>query len=414
MSTALGHLRVVDISTDLGWVCGRLLAGLGADVIRVETSADHGGVHTPPFTGDDPVSLAREAGNAGKRSLALDLAREEAIAVVRKLVERADVFVESFTPGYLDSLGLGHADLTAVNPRLVYVSITPYGQTGPYSGFRASDLTLQAMGGLAWLCGDPDRAPTRIGAPQAAVLAGAQAATASVLGCMLANVTGEGTHVDVSAQEAVTWGLVPTRQVWELSHLLIMRAGTARSFSDRRIRVIYPCQDGHAAVFGVIGRELPTLIEWLDDAGIEHDLRDDYWKRLSEAGTEAATQPDFDHVADLIAQLSMTYGREELAQEAQRRRIIVYPVYGPLDLLRHGCLHDREHFEHVTLVNGESADIPGAPFRFSKTPWQVAVAPRLGADTRGILEELGYAPAEVARLEDAGVVQWARGTAEVR
>lgn len=406
MKGALGHIRVLDLATELGWYCGKLFAGLGANVTHVEPIAGDPGRKVGPFVtgaGGD-LSLFWEAGNAGKRSIAVNLDNDGGCEVLRRLITNTDILIESFAPGFLESIGLSWEELQRLNPRLVHVSITPYGTSGPYSGFRASDLTLQAMGGLAWLCGNPDRAPTHLGAPQSAIMAGAQGAIGALLAYMEAVRDQRAVRVDVSAQEALTWGMIPTRQIWELSRMLIMRAGPARSFSDRRIQVIYECVDGHAAVFGVIGRELPTLIKWLDDLGIDHDLHDEHWTQLSQAGTTAANQADFDHVAGFIAQLAARYEREAFTREAQLRRIIVYPVYGSLDLLSHSCLLDRGFFEDVTLANGCSARMPGAPFRFSHTPWCVEPAPALSQHAVQVLSEAGYGDVAIGRLREAGVV----------
>ena len=414
MAGALGHIRVLDLATELGWYCGKLFAGLGANVIRVEPVNGDPGRRVGPFAhgGDGDVSLFWEAGSAGKRSVAVDLESEDGREILRRLITNTDILIESFSPGFLESIGFSWDQLQHLNPQLVYVSITPYGASGPYSEFRASDLTLQAMGGLSWLCGDADRAPTRLGAPQSMIMAGAQGAIGAMLGYTEAVRNRRAVRVDVSAQEAITWGLIPTRQVWELSHMLIMRAGPARSFSDRRIQVIYQCADGHAAVFGVIGRELPTLIGWLDELGIEHDLHDEHWTQLGQAGTPAANQTDFDHVAGFIATLARRFEREEFAREAQQRRIIVYPVYGSIDLLSHSCLLEREFYEEITLANGQIARVPGAPFRFSETPWQVKAAPALGEHAAEVLGEVGYDDAAIERLQSATVVSVAPRTKE--
>ena len=185
-SRALAGLRVVDLTRALGALCGKILADLGADVLRIEPPGGHPLRRRAPLA--DGVA-AEEAGlgwwayAAGCDSAVLDLDREDDRARLLDLARRADVLLESFSPGYLSRLGLGWEPLHRANPALVLTSITPFGQTGPHAGFRGPELVLQAMGGMIHHVGDPDRPPVRVGGDQAALQAGGQAAIGTLMAC---------------------------------------------------------------------------------------------------------------------------------------------------------------------------------------------------------------------------------------
>ncbi|MFQ5699502.1 MAG: CoA transferase, partial [Myxococcota bacterium] len=178
----LSHLRVLDLSDERGIVCGWMLAELGADVIGIEPPGGSSLRGRAPFAGGEPDperSLHWWAYGRGRRSVCLDLDTREGREAARALAERTDVLIESDAPGVLAARGLGYEDLAHVNPGLVYVSITPFGQTGPKARWRGTDLTVLASGGPLWLCGDEDRPPVRVSVPQAFPHAAAEAAAAA-------------------------------------------------------------------------------------------------------------------------------------------------------------------------------------------------------------------------------------------
>lgn len=208
----LSGIRVLDLATPHGELAGRLLADLGAEVIKVEPPGgcdardrapfDHSG---GPSTGQ---SLYWAALGLGKRSVVLDLDDPGDRSSFIDMVRSTDVLVESYTPGFLDQRGLGYAALSAVNPGLVYASITPFGQHGPKAEWPATDLTIEAASGRLSLQGDHDRPPLPIGYPQAAFHAGAQAATDVVIALNERAISGLGQHLDLSMQEAMIWSLM--------------------------------------------------------------------------------------------------------------------------------------------------------------------------------------------------------------
>jgi crotonobetainyl-CoA:carnitine CoA-transferase CaiB-like acyl-CoA transferase len=155
----LSKYLVLDLTDDKGLFCTKILADLGADVLRIDKP-----VKTLPhgYKADQEKNWLHVAYNRNKRSVTLDIESGKGRIILKKLARKADVLVESFHPGYMDQLGIGYSHLRKVNPRLVMVSITPFGQTGPYRDFQACDMTLQAMGGIMAVTGPPDMPPTNV------------------------------------------------------------------------------------------------------------------------------------------------------------------------------------------------------------------------------------------------------------
>jgi crotonobetainyl-CoA:carnitine CoA-transferase CaiB-like acyl-CoA transferase len=215
-------------------------------------------------------------------------------------------------------------------------------------------------------------------------------------------------------QHAVSWTVIPTRQYWEMNHLITERGGTSRAFGDQVRRIIFPCADGHIALMGVVNaREWGPLVEWLAGEGLADDLGDSSWQILAEnAGpgtlTQAAmTDEELAHVYDILGRFFLTHGKAELAAEARGRGIMLMPVHTPRDLLEHPQLIARDFYrplEHPELE--QTLCYPGAPYRLSETPWQLRHrAPLIGEHNEAIYGgELGLSRAELAILMAAGAI----------
>ena len=215
----LDPYRVLDLCDERGLLAGKILADMGADVVQVEPPGGSPARNVGPFHGDDPnpeKSLFWWAYAANKRSITLDLENRDGQDLLRKLVAKSDFLIESFAPGYLENLGLDYGQLSAINPRLVMVSITPFGQDGPYSNYQASDIVGMALGGFMYLTGDDDRAPVRISFPHFYLHGGAAGATAAMLAHTYRVTSGQGQYVDVSCQQAVAKTLAHAPQIWDI------------------------------------------------------------------------------------------------------------------------------------------------------------------------------------------------------
>ncbi|HLF70970.1 MAG TPA: CoA transferase, partial [Dehalococcoidia bacterium] len=216
----LAGIRVLDLATPRAEIAGRMLADLGADVLKVEPPSGAAARKLPPFV-DGPERRGSQSGRSAsdqslywaalalnKRSAVIDLDAEAGRERLRALTRHADVLIESYDPGTLDAAGLGYEALSALNPGLVYVSVTPFGQHGPKALWPATELTLEAAGGRISIQGDRDRPPLPIGYPQAAFHAGARAAADAIIALNERAVSGRGQRLDTSMQEAVIWMLM--------------------------------------------------------------------------------------------------------------------------------------------------------------------------------------------------------------
>ena len=205
----LSLYRVLDLTDEKGLFCGKLLGDLGADVIKIERPGGNPARNIGPFYHDEPQSeksLFWWAFNTSKRGITLDIENAEGQENFKKLVDTADFIIESFPPGYLAKLGLDYPALQQINPGIIMVSISPFGQTGPYKDFKGPDIVVWAMGGHMYPFGDADRPPVRISHHSQAYLhAGVEAAVGAMMALYHRQMTGQGQQVDLSIQDTIAW-----------------------------------------------------------------------------------------------------------------------------------------------------------------------------------------------------------------
>ena len=246
----LGPYRVLDLTEGgVNWA-GRLLSDMGADVIKVEPPGGSPTRNRGPFYQDEPHperSLYWTAYNLNKRGVTLDLERPEGQDLFTRLAATSDFILESSTPGTMRDLGLGYEQMSALNPGIIYTSITPFGQSGPYARYKTTDMALWAMGGALYVCGDGDRPPARVSVPQAEHQGGAQGAAGSLIALFARHATGEGQHVDISIQAAVIRVLMNAASNSVLMGVNIERGGGTKKFEDLTVRDVFPTLDGYIA-----------------------------------------------------------------------------------------------------------------------------------------------------------------------
>src|SRR4051812_38678106 len=221
--SALEGLRVLDLAGPMGAYCGKLMADLGADVIRVEPPAGDVGRQLPPFYEGKPGperSLFYWHFNTNKRGVTLNLDTNGGRELLRELAKNADVLIETFQPGYLASIGLGYADLEKMNPGIIVTSITPFGQAGPFKDYVGEELIGQASGGLLWMCGWPDRRPVMMGGGPAMHQASAEGTAGTLIALEWREATGEGQQVDVSVQACMPLTLMASMPEYHRSGVL--------------------------------------------------------------------------------------------------------------------------------------------------------------------------------------------------
>src|SRR5262245_25419660 len=267
---ALSPYRVLDLTDARAGLAAMVLAGLGADVIKVEPPGGSDVRRAEPLVPGVPdavASLRLHAFERGKRSVVLDLTSARGRADFLALVASADIVIENAGPDAMDARGLGFAALREARPDLVYVAISPFGQTGPYAHHLATDLTLAAMGGMMSLLGEPDRRPVRITVPQTWYHAAVESALAALVAHQRALQSGEAQLVDVSVQAAVFWTGLNAMIAHAIQGKNIERNGTWLQLSTLATPLVYPCADGEVTLIFTTDT-LRGLIPWMVESGV--------------------------------------------------------------------------------------------------------------------------------------------------
>src|SRR5262245_8439791 len=269
-NTCLSPYRVLDLTDARAGLGAMVLAGLGADVIKVEPPGGCDARRTAPLVPGLPSALASlhfHAFERGKRSVVLDLESESGRADFTALVSSADFLIENAGPGAMEARGLGFAALREARPGLVYVAISPFGQDGPYARHLATDLTLSAMGGMMSLLGEPDRRPVRVTVPQTWHHAAVESALAALVAHQRAQQSGEAQFVDVSVQAAVFWTGLNAMIAHAIQGKNIERNGTWLQLSTLATPLVYPCADGEVTLIFTTDT-LRGLIPWMVESGV--------------------------------------------------------------------------------------------------------------------------------------------------
>ena len=404
--------RALDLTDEKGFLCGKILAELGVDVIKVERPGGDRARNIGPYWHDqtDPgKSLYWFAYNSSKRGITLNLEAEEGKNIFRNLVRTADFIIESFAPGDLDKLRFGYSELSRIKKDIILTSITPFGQKGLYSHYQATDLTIMGMAGELFLTGDSDRRPVNMSLPQACLHAGADAA----VGCMLAHhhrrKTGEGQHVDISMQQSAAWFLAQTIPHWDVEKLILGRVGTFRTSSRGTLqRQVWPCKDGFVFFFMIGGQQgaktCRQLVKWMNEERMANEFLQTYkWERFDMA---SATQELIDRISQPIAEFFKTRTKKEALVAAMSRNISICPLMGMEDLLVDPNLAARGFWmqlEHSEL----QATIP-YPKQFARSSENEMAtrfrAPLIGEHNAEIYGELGLKPERIAELKQAGAI----------
>ncbi len=406
---SLSNLRIIDFTGELGPYASKLYTGLGADVIHIE-----------PITGDPLRDVGpfykNQAGkesslqfvyyNSGKRGIALDLNKKNGRELFVELCKDADLLFESFPPGYLESLGLSYDVLSAVNPKLVQTSITPFGSFGPYSSYPGSDLTCSALGGFLYLAGIDNEKPVRACDNQSYRMAEVYAAVGSSIAALFAQRTGVGQFVDVSCMEAVGMALETAAQCWDLEGVL--RRGRGR---EAGTATIHPCKDGFVALVAIMGRNKvmwDPFVEWMKDEGVEE------WEIFDNANWINASYRESKEGYDLFCRIferfSMKHTKQYLYDAGQAHRVAISPVSNGKDLLENPQLNYHEFWKPLyhEPVGGEVL-CPGPPYDFGSLKWSLGdFAPIFGQHTAEVLVECGYSRDEINALDREGVIHVAK------
>jgi len=409
----LSHCQALDLTDDKGYLCGKILADLGADVIKIERPGGDPGRSIGGFWGDVPdpeKSLYWFAYNSNKRGITLNIETADGREIFRRLVKTADFVIESFPPGYMDKLGIGYSDLSSLNKGIIMASITPFGQEGPYRDYKDSDIVIMGMSGTMYQTGESDGPPVHISMSQACLHAGADAAVGSMIAYYYREMTGEGQHVDVSMQQSAAWFQANAVPTWELNKRILKRAGAFRAGMSKDVgqRQVWPCKDGYV-FFNVIGgrtgaKTLSALVEWMDSEGLATDfLLNMDWDSFD---MFTVTREEMDSISEPVGKFFRRHTRKELLESAVPRGVSIGPLSSMQDLLNDECLNTRnfwKEIEHPEL--GTSITYPREFVKSSENDCSIQFrAPLIGEHNEEVYKEIGLSQQELIRLKQAGTI----------
>ncbi len=411
----LDGVRVVDLTHYFsGPYCTKLLATLGADVIKIERPGSGDPMRSlGPFAsalmpkatagqGQRSTHDEREENgawflylNTSKKSLTLDLKSDDGKRVLRDLVASSQILVENFAPGVLDRLALGYDELRSVNPELVMTSISNYGQTGPRRDWKAAEINLYAAGGLMNITGEPEYEPLKEGAPLSQLGAGQNAFVASMVGLIHAEDSGEGQHIDISIAEYATNILENAMMQYSYSGQEYTRVGN-RGYG-RAAWGIYPCQDGYVGIIAGPDQRWPEVAEIMEREELADPRFASRYGRLVHA----------DEVDALMLPWLLDHDKVDVFKAGQEHGLAFTFVATMEDLLEMEQLTARDYFVELDHPVTGPLQYPGSPISPAtrSDAWVYRRAPLLGEHTNEILEyRLGYSTDQIMRLRDQGVI----------
>ena len=401
--SALGGISVLEITSMVaGPYCGKLLASLGAEVIKVETPAEGDpSRRRGPFPEDVPHLESSGTFlylNTGKRSLTLNLEDPQGLVILAELMPRIDGLVHDLRPAQAGPVGLDPESLRQTNPHLVVTALTPYGSTGPYADYQGYDINVFHAGGEGKLLPNglaldyyPERAPLVAGSNMGSYQGGLTAAVGTVAALYSAKYGAEngrgGQYLDCSMQQAqLAVGYIPIQR---LESEGIVEDRFSRFF---RIDGVMPAQDGYVELLTLEPRQWQGLIEFLGNPE---------WAREEHFGDPATYGPELNR---RLREWFSKHSKDWLYRQAQAHGVPVAPYYTPAEVFTSSQQRERQFFRTVGHPEAGELEYPGLPFHFSETSEETRRAPLLGEHNSEILASIGYNQQDRVDLARAGVI----------
>ncbi|WP_028603616.1 CaiB/BaiF CoA transferase family protein [Ottowia thiooxydans] len=409
MSTQTGplsHVKVLDLSRILAapWA-GQILADLGAEVIKVERpgAGDDTRSWGPPFLKDAEGKPTKEAGyylavNRGKRSITVSLEKPEGQQIIKELAKRADIVLENYKAGTLERYGLDEASLRQINPRLIYCSVTGFGQTGPRRDQPAYDFLIQAMGGLMSVTGEkdgkPGGGPQKVGVPIVDLMTGMYTAVSVLAALARRNETGVGGYIDIAMLDVQVATLANQAMNYLVSGKVPRRNGNAHP--NIQPQDVYACADGDVIL--VVGNDgqfarlckVFGRTEWVED------------ERFA---TNAQRVRNIGELSELLRAEFAQWTREKLITALDTVGVPCGPINNVAEVFEEPQVVERQMLRHVPHPSGVDVPLVASPMRFEGDPLPIRSAPPLlGEHSEDILAELGYAPADIEALRASEVI----------
>ncbi len=394
----LKGLRVFDLTRVLaGPTCVQMLADLGADVVKIERpgAGDDTRGFAPPFMPGTKESAYFVGVNRNKRSVTLDVAKPEGQEIARRLIAESDILVENFKVGALDKYGLGYAQLRPQFPRLIYCSITGFGQTGPYAPRPGYDSLVQAMGGVMSLTGEPEGLPQKVGVPVADLFAGLYGCIGVLAALRHRDATGEGQQIDI--------GMLDTHVAW-----LANQGMNYLATGENPVRLgnqhpnivpyqVFPTADGHMVLS--VGND-PTFRRFCESFDLAHLLDDPRF------ATNAARVENRQHVTDTLAPVMRQHPTGWWVERLEALKIGCGPINKLSEVFADPQVRARGTVVDMAHGSGQTVQVIANPVRLSATPADYRLPPPLlGEHTEEVLSgRLGFSPAAISGLREKGVI----------
>ncbi|WP_245285226.1 CaiB/BaiF CoA-transferase family protein [Bradyrhizobium sp. WSM3983] len=402
----LSHVKVLDLSRILAapWA-GQVLADLGADVIKVERpgAGDDTRSWGPPFLKDAKAQPTKEAGyylavNRGKRSITVSLEKPEGQRIVRELAMKADIVLENYKAGTLARYGLDEASLRKINSRLIYCSVTGFGQTGPRRDQPAYDFLIQAMGGLMSVTGErdgrPGGGPQKVGIPIVDLMTGMYTAVSVLAALARRNETGKGDYIDIGMLDVQVATLSNQAMNYLVSGKVPKRNGNAHP--NIQPQDVYRCSDGDVIL--VVGND-GQFVKLCDVLG-QPD-----WPKDERFASNAQRVRNISELSELLRGLFAQWEREKLVAELDAAGVPCGAINSVADVFKDPQVKARQMLQHVPHPSGVDVPQVSSPMKFSDAPLPtLSPPPLLGQHNEEILTELGYGKGDISSLRTAGVI----------
>jgi len=400
---ALDGAKILEYCTMVsGPYCTKLMADLGAEVIKIESPGTGDEARKRgPFPGDDPHP--EKSGlflylNTNKCGITLDPSKNEGQKIFMDLVKDMDILVVDRTSVEMEKIGLGFDDLSQLNPGLIIACLTPFGDSGPYRDYKAQEINLSHVSGQGFLLPiptlDPDRPPVKVGGHTSDADAGLVAAV-GVLGALFwKGITGKGQIIDISKQEAMMSVQRVETVTYANDNVVMSRSG---QMQRRMPGGIMPCKDGYVVTVTPEEHQWAALMELIGDP----DWSKEEWCRDPQLRVNHGEK-----LTALLIEWMGKHEKEEIFRKGQALSCPVAPVYSSKDIVESKQSEARELFTEMTHPEAGNMQIPTSPYRFSKTPWRLRhPAPLLGQHNDTIyIQRLGYTKEELDKLKKDGVI----------
>ncbi len=403
--------RALDLTNENGFLCGKILADLGVDVIKIEEPGGNPSRKIGPFWHDDPRpenSLYWFAYNSNKRGITLNLGTRDGIDLFKALVKTADFIIESFSPGFMEKLGLDYISLDNIKKGIILTSISLFGQSGPYKEYKATDIVTMSMSGILFQTGNFNQVPLYMNIPQACHHAGADAAVGTLMAYYNKKRTGQGQHIDISLQQSAAWFLANAIPSWELNQTILNRSGTFRWSNYSMQRQVWKCKDGYVFFFLLGGKQgaktFTRLVQWMEEEGMSNEfLKSMDWSTLD---TGNIKQDVVDKISEPIEKFFLSRTKKEIDDKAAELRLSMCPLSSMQDLLNNIQLKARGFW--CKLSHPESEDEIFYPKEFVKASEETYStrfrAPLIGEHNKDIYTEIGLSNSDLLALSQSGVV----------